>query len=594
MCIQAFIIAALLLWASGLQAATIEQQRNVFQQARAALDKHHIKHFHQLKDQLDDYPLTPYLDIWHARRSLKQGDDSLVAATLLAHADVPETIDLRRYWLKHLAKKAKWSDVQRLIGTSPRLASRFPDIAMMAHWMAGDKQYAMQQFSKHWQQGKTTTSMLKPLYRAWRKQAHPTDIERWQRIAVFAKKRHWKRAHTLAGSLSKQKKSWLYYWQGMQKDPDQAFQSWPKSLSQVAAIVPATLIIKDGIKRLSRRDVLQAWKRLQQLKTNQKQVDAAFLHDLERSVALRAAKQHKPDAMLWLASLPVTVQNKETRAWQIRLAIIGQNWVNVLSVIESMRAEEKQQDRWIYWQAKALEAVGKDQQAKDQWGKIAAGRGYYNFLSAEQLGQKLQLTASDIVVDNDIILAVEKMPGIRRADEWLQLQKRSKAIREWHFALHDADKSTWKAAAVLASTWHWDDQVIRAAFKADELDALSDRFPMSYKKIVLRAAKKTGLEAAEIWSIIRQESAFNQHAVSHAGAKGLMQLMPATARQVAHQLKMSKSTPRLFSAAVNIRLGTTYLADIKRRFGNLALAAAGYNAGPHRVASWLKRVSFDS
>jgi len=117
---------------------------------------------------------------------------------------------------------------------------------------------------------------------------------------------------------------------------------------------------------------------------------------------------------------------------------------------------------------------------------------------------------------------------------------------------------------------------------------------MSYKNIVLRAAKKTGLKPAEIWSIIRQESAFNQHAVSYVGAKGLMQLMPATAREVARKLNMGKATPRLFSAAVNIRLGTTYLADIKQHFGNLALAAAGYNAGPHRVSSWLKRVPFES
>jgi len=592
--IQAFMVVALLLWASSSQAAALEQQRDWFQQARAALDKHHIKQFHKLKDKLVDYPLTPYLDIWHAGRLLKKGDDKWVAATLLAYADVPETIDLRRSWLKHLAKKAKWSDVQPMLEEFPTLKIRFPEIAMMSDWVVGDKENAIQHFSQHWQQGKTTTPMLKPLYRVWLKQGHPLESESWNRVAVLVKKGHWKSASGLLSSSAKQQKEWLRYWRIMQKNPDKVLQAWPKSLSQAAAMLPATLIMNDGIKRLSRRNVIKAWQRLQKLKVSQKQVGSAFFVDLERVVALRAARQHKPEAIAWLAGLPASAQNKDTRGWQVRLALIGQNWVHVLAVIGAMPIEERQQDRWVYWQAQALQAIGKDKQAKHQLSKLAVGRGYYNFLSAEQLGQSLKIESFDIIANKEMMIAVEKMPGIIRAHEWLQLKKRSKAIREWHFALSGAEKSTWKAAALLAATWGWDDQVIRAAFKADEMNALSDRFPMSYKNIVLRAAKKTGLKPAEIWSIIRQESAFNQHAVSYVGAKGLMQLMPGTARQVARKLNMGKATPRLFSAAVNIRLGTTYLADIKQRFGNLALAAAGYNAGPHRVSSWLKRVPFES
>jgi len=592
--IIAVVTAITLCWMPVLQAASVEQQRDWFQQARAALNKHQIKQFHTLKDKLDDYPLTPYLDIWHARKALNKGDDSMVATTLRAYADVPETIDLRRSWLKYLAKKGRWEAVRGVIDQFPNLVSRLPDIAMLSAWHAGHSEDAMQGFSKRWQQGKKISPMFKPLYRAWLKQGHPTDIERWQRIAVLVKQGHWKQTRVIARPLSTQQKSWLSYWRGMQRDPEKALQAWPKSLSTAAASVPTALIINDAIKRLSRRDIDQAWHHLKRLQSTQKQIDADVFFALEQFIALRAAKQHKPEAMAWLAQLPASLQTKDTRGWQVRLALLAHNWISVLSVIEAMPPEQRQQDRWMYWHAQALDAVGDVESAQHELATLAVGRGYYNFLSAEQLALPLRIEASEILVSDAMIAAVKNMPAIIRAHEWLQVGKRSKASREWHFALAGADQATWKAAAVLATRWYWHDQVIRAAFKAGEMDALSNRFPMSYKTIVLQAANETGLKPAEIWSIIRQESAFNQHAVSYVGAKGLMQLMPATARQVARQLNMPKGTPKLFSAATNIRLGTTYLADIKQRFGNLALAAAGYNAGPHRVSTWLERVSFDS
>jgi soluble lytic murein transglycosylase len=89
--------------------------------------------------------------------------------------------------------------------------------------------------------------------------------------------------------------------------------------------------------------------------------------------------------------------------------------------------------------------------------------------------------------------------------------------------------------------------------------------------------------------IMRQESSFDISAVSSSGARGLMQLMPATAQAVAHQLGMPVSLGGLIAdAAQNMRLGTTYLQEVLNRFDNcIPLASAAYNAGPRRVAQWL-------
>lgn len=90
-------------------------------------------------------------------------------------------------------------------------------------------------------------------------------------------------------------------------------------------------------------------------------------------------------------------------------------------------------------------------------------------------------------------------------------------------------------------------------------------------------------------SIMRQESNFEVGAVSPSGARGLMQLMPLTAKAVAKKLGIQVSVPTLtVDAQQNMLLGTSYLQEVLDRFGgSLPLAAAAYNAGPHRVDQWL-------
>lgn len=98
----------------------------------------------------------------------------------------------------------------------------------------------------------------------------------------------------------------------------------------------------------------------------------------------------------------------------------------------------------------------------------------------------------------------------------------------------------------------------------------------------------TPLEDALVLAVIRQESAFDTGAISSAGARGLMQLMPATARQVATRLKVSYSPSRLSDTDYNVQLGQAYLGSLLGRFGgSYVLALAAYNAGPGRANQWL-------
>ena len=100
------------------------------------------------------------------------------------------------------------------------------------------------------------------------------------------------------------------------------------------------------------------------------------------------------------------------------------------------------------------------------------------------------------------------------------------------------------------------------------------------------------MDQAFIYAIMRAESNFRKEAISPVGARGLMQIMPYTAEQIAKLLGDDEYTDeKLSEPALNVKYGARYLNRLQKKFeGLIPLSAAGYNAGPHRVYSWLNTV----
>ena len=117
--------------------------------------------------------------------------------------------------------------------------------------------------------------------------------------------------------------------------------------------------------------------------------------------------------------------------------------------------------------------------------------------------------------------------------------------------------------------------------------AVNMRFPVRHLDIVREHAGE--LEPSVILAVIMAESSFRQYAESHRGAQGLMQLMPATAEEIAVLMGMTDFQPEdVWRPEVNIAMGSFYLNRLKARYnGCLELALAAYNAGQGRVNSWL-------
>jgi soluble lytic murein transglycosylase len=191
-----------------------------------------------------------------------------------------------------------------------------------------------------------------------------------------------------------------------------------------------------------------------------------------------------------------------------------------------------------------------------------------------------------------------------RVREFQQLHMPTEArheIRRLQTLLPDTHATRYFLATLYSANAHHLDTFLQLnqivnTLHPDTLRGLSRDFwtmlyPKPFWKHVKEYAAANGLNPYLVLSIMRQESAFNPRARSYAGARGLMQLMPTTARQVSRALELPRfQQAMLFRPASNIALGTRYIAtQLKRYNGNRVLALAAYNAGPHRAYRWYKK-----
>lgn len=125
-------------------------------------------------------------------------------------------------------------------------------------------------------------------------------------------------------------------------------------------------------------------------------------------------------------------------------------------------------------------------------------------------------------------------------------------------------------------------------------DALRLYYPLDFRDIIEPRAREQNLSPFLVFAMVRQESAFDAQARSRAGARGLMQLMPATGRELAQRLGLDYSTARLNDPDFSVRLGTRYFRQVLEMFdGNQELALAGYNGGPYRIKKLWRQAGTD-
>jgi soluble lytic murein transglycosylase len=316
-------------------------------------------------------------------------------------------------------------------------------------------------------------------------------------------------------------------------------------------------------------------------------------HATLRHIALWTARDNLPGAYELLTGLPPEAQDEEVMRWRARVSLRAERWTDLLSDIAMMSAEERDSEQWRYWRGIALARGGRDGPARAMLEPLAAERSYYGFLAADELGLPYAFAHNTLAADEAVIETLAKRHDLLRARELFLVGLDGRGRSEWDAAIAGLSAAEKTQAAVLAQRWGWYSRAIATAASAGHYDDLALRYPLPFRQSFEQHASAASIPTTWALGIARSESLFMRDVRSRAGAIGLMQLMPATGRQVAREIKLPYSgLDTLTDPNQNIRLGTSYLGSMIARYdGNHVLATAAYNAGPHRVDRWLPQSS---
>lgn len=304
-------------------------------------------------------------------------------------------------------------------------------------------------------------------------------------------------------------------------------------------------------------------------------------------IALHAARRHDDRALEWFGRAGTQLSEAQL-AWRARANLRAGRWAELLASILAMPPEMQEEAVWRYWRARAHKALGAGFQANQIFARLSREHHYYGLLADEELPVRLETRPADYRVSEDEVSRVEALPGIRRALMLREIGLTANAVAEWDWALRGQDDVTLLAAAEIARRRQWYDRAIATAERTRELHDFDLRYLTPYRDLAQARAREFGLDEAWIYGLMRQESRFVAHARSSAGARGLMQIMPATAAWIARQLGDKRGgRADINTPETNVRYGSFYLKRVLDDLqGSPVLATAAYNAGPGRARRW--------
>ncbi len=305
-------------------------------------------------------------------------------------------------------------------------------------------------------------------------------------------------------------------------------------------------------------------------------------------IAFHAARQLDPRANDWFREAAGAPMNEAQRAWRVRAALRAAAWSDVEAAIAAMPSAQAQEPAWRYWKARALAAAGRTDDANAIYAGLAGEFHFYGLLAAEALGRRIEPVSDPSRPSPAALALFGAQPGIRRAVKLAELDLRAESQREWLYVVRGRDDEGLLLAADYARRVGLYDRAINTADRTKERHDFGLRYMMPFREHFAAAAHDQAVDEALLLSIARQESRFAPDIISSAGAVGLMQLMPMTARWVAKQLGRSDyRSSQIGELATNTQFGAFYFKYCQDRLeGMPALAAAAYNAGPGRAQAW--------
>lgn len=568
-------------------------ERERFMEARDALAAGDTARFVTLYETLDGYPLQEYLtyerlrDLWEKVSPSQRDIDALNGFEQRTGNSVLSK-RLTRTLQNRFAETEQWERFVAL-GNS-RLAAKMPCMSLKARWELGQVSGFDEDVVALWVRARKQPSDCAQVLDAVEANNTPPVEAIWTRIynAMEANKPEF--AKPMLGYLASADRAQVKRWMEAGKVPEKFLTSGALDKDTVLN----RRIIADLVIDWSREDTVAAMNHWVKVRDKYRFFDDRY-YDTSRAIVMRAAYRRMPEAQGWLEAFANREDDLELQEWRIRTALLAEDWDAVTVSISRLPIEEQEEDHWAYWIARSFEQQGRAEEARVIYRDLAKLQSYHGFLSADRLQQGYALYEVPVLPERAILEQLAADEHLIKAREFHFVELQHEGRRVWNSSMTNRSPEELAAAAVLARRWSLHDRAINTAARADQKRALSLRFPVLYRSEVARAAVEYGIEPAWIFGVMRRESAYIRDIKSPAGAIGLMQLMPNTAKYVA-KLQGTKSwNGDLTDAQTNIDFGAFYLRHVMDKFdGHQVLATAGYNAGPHRVDQWLQDKPLDA
>ncbi len=540
-----------------------------------------------------DYPLAPYLAFWQLQTRLKADDAASIDAAVNAFIErYPNTYladRLRLEWLLTVGARADWARFEKermkLIWGDDSQIRCYTQLAKL-HGAAEAQRPEVAREARRLLAG-TRDSAAEGCAALADTLVSSGQLAIWDRVRALVEQNQVATARRVIVQLPKAEAAQAA--QVMDR-PAVWLAAHERRLTEVQRELAIVAIV-----RLARDDVAQAAKFAQALHLHFTAEQRGIVwgrigHMAALKLDAQAVEYYKRGGER-VGIEHDAARSTEVLEWQVRAALRSGDWAMVRTAIERMPPELRADPAWMYWHARAVKldpSEGAAALAEAQLKRIASSFDFYGALAAEELGQPIAAPPAAPAPSSEAVAAFAGNAGLGRALKFYELGMRIEGHREWNWQLRGLPDAQLQAAAEFARRKGVLDRMISTSDRTREFIDIGQRYPTPHREQLAPIAKSAGLDETWVYGLIRQESRFIADIKSSAGAMGLMQVMPATARYVAKRIGMSDFTPaKIIDVDVNLKLGVNYLRLVYDDLdSHPVLATAAYNAGPSRPRAW--------
>lgn len=566
----------LVLVAVGAQGAALDDE---FLAAREAFRIGDAVTLEQHAARLKGYLLEQYVAYWQLSMRLEQASAEEARAFLAANRDSPLSERLRNEWLKTLGKRGDWelfdAELPLLVGDDIEITC----YALQSR-LRVNPDGTLPEARALWFVPRDLPESCTPLFNALAAAGMLSNDDLWTRIRLALEAGQVSLARYIAEWLPAGQAPEARVLERIASNPAGYFERHQGFDLKSRAMRETVMFAVHRLARTSSQQAARHWARLEERFS---QDERAYVWGM---IGYLGAMRHDRDALAWYARAGDLSDLQ--LAWKARAALRARDWGEVLAATEAMTGNESSQPAWRYWKARALRQLGRREEAVELLRPLATEFNFYGQLALEELGGKITVPAAPYKPGAEDVRAMGKHVGLRRALTLYRLNLRTEANREWLWAIRGFDDKQLLAASEVARRHEVYDRAINTADRTVALHDFSLRYLAPYRDVLQPHAAELALDEAWVYGLIRQESRFIPDAKSRAGASGLMQLMPGTARWVARKLGLKDwRWSQVTEVDTNVSLGTYYLRHVLDALdGYPLLASAAYNAGPGRARAW--------